>query len=73
MTPRVLKLQFKCGRDAEGAALYLADRGYTVRQLGTAVVSEWPDAADLAVCQVTFSGYTDDPTEWDKINLRAGA
>lgn len=47
------------------AAYNLDSRGYRVKLLGSAVICERPDPADLAACQRAFSSYTVDVTEYD--------
>lgn len=62
----MLKFQCRTDLDAYELTLYLADRGYDVRQFGTAAVCRGPvDQADYSVVMVTWLAYTVDPSEWD--------
>lgn len=61
----VIKLEFPTQEDAGQAALYLDDRGYSVKLMGKALAVDKPDAADLALVMTTYRAFTVELAEGD--------
>ena len=54
------KLQFSGEQDAAECALYLDDRGYCVKLMGSALMVSDIDSADLAIAQQTYTARIDE-------------
>ena len=54
------KLQFRGEQKAAECALYLDDRGYCVKLMGSALMVSDIDSADLAIAQRTYTAWIDD-------------
>lgn len=63
----VIKLEFPTQEDAGQAALYLDDRGYSVKLMGKALVVDRPDQADLALVMATYRAFAVELNEGDWI------
>lgn len=60
------KLRFRSEQEAAECALYLDDRGYCVKLMGSALVVGQIDANDIAIAQVAFMAWIDEVvTEFD--------
>ena len=60
------KLRFRSEREAAECTLYLDDRGYCVKLIGSALVVSDIDSADLAIAQRTYTAWIDeDVSEFD--------
>ena len=60
------KLQFRGEQEAAECALYLDDRGYCVKLIGSALMVSDIDPADLAIAQRTYTAWIDEEvTEFD--------
>ena len=54
------KLRFRSEREAAECALYLDDRGYRVKLMGSALMVSDIDSADLAIAQRTYTAWIDE-------------
>ena len=54
------KLRFRSEQEAAECALYLDDRGYSVKLMGKALVVDKPDQADLALVMATYRAWVDE-------------
>ena len=54
------KLQFRSEQEAAECALYLDDRGYRVKLMGSALMVSDIDSADMAIAQVAFTAWVDE-------------
>ena len=54
----MIKLEFITECDAQHGAMYLDDRGYSVKLMGKALVVDKPDQADLALVMATYRAFT---------------
>lgn len=54
------KLQFRGEQEAAECALYLDDRGYCVKLMGSALMVSDIDSADLAIAQQTYTAWIDE-------------
>ena len=58
------KLQFMGEQEAAECALYLDDRGYCVKLMGSALMVSDIDSADLAIAQQTYTAWIDENVSW---------
>ena len=61
------KLQFRSEQEAAECALYLDDRGYRVKLMGSALMVSDIDSADLALVMATYRAFTVELNEVDWI------
>ena len=54
------KLRFRSEQEAAECALYLDDRGYCVKLMGSALMVSDIDSADLAIAQQTYTAWIDE-------------
>ena len=54
------KLQFRSEQEAAECALYLDDRGYCVKLMGSSLMVSDIDSADLAIAQRTYTAWIDE-------------
>lgn len=54
------KLQFRGEQEAAECALYLDDRGYCVKLIGSALMVSDIDSAELAIAQRTYTAWIDE-------------
>lgn len=60
------KLQFRGEQEAAECALYLDDRGYCVKMMGSAMMVSDIDSEGLAIAQQTYTAWIDEEvTEFD--------
>lgn len=60
------KLRFRSEQEAAECALYLDDRGYCVKLMGSALMVSDIDSADLAIAQRTYTAWVDEnATDFD--------
>lgn len=61
------KLQFRSEQEAAECALYLDDRGYSVKLMGKALMADKPDPADLSLVMTTYRAFTVDLADGDTL------
>ena len=62
-----LKLQFRSEQEAAECALYLDDRGYCVKLMGSSLMVSDIYSADLAIAQRTYTAWIDENvTQYDR-------
>ena len=54
------KLRFRSEQEAAECALYLDDRGYRVKLMGSALMVSDIDSADLAIAQTAYTAWIDE-------------
>lgn len=54
------KLQFRSEQEAAECALYLDDRGYCVKLIGSALMVSDIDSVDLVIAQRTYTAWIDE-------------
>lgn len=60
------KLRFRSEQETAECALYLDDRGYCVKLMGSALMVSDIDSADLAIAQRTYTAWIDEnATDFD--------